>query len=126
MRPKTIQIVFIVLVMLCFTLQCSKIKTAPEDLIGVWKTSDPKYEDRFLEIDRSTITFGKGGGDSDTHPITSIEVEKGPEAKGNLYTIAYKDKEGQKFNFLIYYDPANQGTIRFKNQDQIEWTREKK
>jgi hypothetical protein len=111
--------------MLFIALQCSKIKTAPEDLIGLWKTSDPKYEDRFLEIDRSTITFGTGGGNSDTHSITSIEIEKGPEAKGNLYTIAY-DKEGQKFTFLIYYHPANQGTIRFKNQDQIVWTREKK
>jgi hypothetical protein len=126
MRPKTTQILFITLVMLFFALQCSKIKTAPDDLIGVWKTSDPKYEDRFFEVDRSTITFGKGGGDSDTHSITSIEIEKGDEARGNLYTIAYKDKEGQKFTFLIYYNPANQGTIRFKNQDQIEWTRQTK
>lgn len=90
-------------------------------MIGVWKTSNPAYADRFFEIERSTITFGIGEGKIDTHSITNIEVEK-----GNSYTIHYKDQEGQRFNFSFTYHPAGQGEITFKNQNQIVWTKEKK
>ena len=106
---------------LFFGFQCGKNRTVPDDLIGVWKTSEEKYEDRFFEIDRTTITFGTGGENSDTHPITNIEVEK-----GSLCTIYYKNAEGQEFKLSFTYQPAGQGEIKFKNQDQIVWTKEKK
>ena len=121
-----ILILFIFLIIIFFGFQCGKNRTVPDHLIGVWKTSEPKYEDRFFEIDRSTITFGIGGGNFDTHPIINIEIEKVAETKGHLYTIYYKDREGQKFKFSFYYHPADHGMIRFKNQDQIVWTKEKK
>jgi hypothetical protein len=126
MRVERISILFILLMILFFGFQCGKNRTAPDHLIGVWKTSEPKYEDRFFEIDRSTITFGIGEGNIDTHSITNIEIEKVAEAKGNLYTIYYKNKEGEESKFSFYYNPTDHGVIRFKNQDQIVWTREKK
>jgi len=99
--------------MLFFALQCSKIKTAPDDLVGVWKTSDPKYEDRFFEITGAPLLWKRRR--RFRYPFHhKHRIEKGDEARGNLYTIAYKDKEGQKFVFLIYYNPANQGTIRLR------------
>ena len=121
MRMEKVLILFICLIILFFCFQCGKNKTAPDHLIGVWKTSEPKYEDRFFEIDRTTITFGTGGENSDTHPITNIEVEK-----GSLCTIYYKNAEGQEFKFSFYYNPTDHGVIRFKNQEQIVWTKKKK
>ena len=121
MKVKNISILFIFLIILFFGFQCGKNRTVPDHLIGVWKTSEPKYEDRSFEIDRSTITFGAGEGNFDTHSITNIEVEK-----GSLYTISYKDKEEQEFKFSFYYSATDHGMIRFKNQDQIVWTKESK
>ncbi len=121
MKVKNIPVLFIFCIMVFFGFQCGKNNTAPDPLIGVWKTSDPTYADRFLEIDRSTITFGIGEGKIDTHSITNINVEK-----GNLYTIHYKNQEGQRFKCSFIYHPAGQGVITFKNQNQIVWTKEKK
>jgi len=36
------------------------------------------------------------------------------------------NKEGQESKFSFYYNPTDHGVIRFKNQDQIVWTKEKK
>jgi hypothetical protein len=51
---------------------------------------------------------------------------KAPGGQSLLYTITYKSVEGLKYKFSFYYNPAGQGEIKFKNQDQIMWTKEKK
>ncbi len=126
MRLKRLFIFITLLTTLSAGFQCSKTKTNPDDLMGVWKTDDPKYADRSFEIERSSITFTIGEGTFDTHPITNIEIEKGVDPKGSLYTIYYKDREGQEFKFSFYYSPSDHGVIRFKNQEQIVWTKEQK
>ncbi|MFB3884155.1 MAG: hypothetical protein ACE144_02935 [Thermodesulfobacteriota bacterium] len=121
MRMKKVSILFLSLMLLCFGPQCGKNKNVPDHLLGEWTTSDPKYEDRFFEIDRATITFGVGEGQSDTHSITSIEIEK-----ESLYTIYYKNGEGLESKFSFTYQPTGQGEIKLKNQDQFVWTKTKK
>ena len=34
-----------------------------------------------------------------------------------------KKHTGQEYKFSFYYDPANQGRIRFKNQSEMVWTK---
>jgi len=108
-----------------FVFQCGKKPTVPDDLIGVWKTSTPEYEDRFFEIKKDEIIFGTGEGNSDTHRIDNIEMEKIPGVESPLYTFHYKNLEGKEYKFSFFYDPKKPGAIRFKNQDKIVWTREK-
>jgi len=123
MKAERVLIVFIFLLVF-FAFQCGKKPTVPDDLIGVWKTSAPQYEDRFFEIKKDQIIFGTGDGNSDTHRINNIEMEKIRGVESRLYTIHYKNLEGQEYKFSFYYDPIKHGVIRFKNQDNIVWTRE--
>jgi hypothetical protein len=122
MKVKKVLVIIIYLIVLS-TCQCGRKTTVPEDLIGVWETAAPTYADRFFEIRTDEIIFGTGEGKFDTYPITKKKIEKDREEQGTLYIICYKNIEGQEYKFSFYYDPANQGTIRFKNQQEMVWTK---
>jgi len=112
------------LVLLIFFLalslfQCGKKANVPGDLIGVWKTTAEPYADRCFEIKADEVLFGTGEGGFDTYRITKIKMEKDPREQAVLYTLYYKTIEGKEYKFSFYYDPANHGTIRFKNQQQM-------
>jgi len=126
MKSERVLLLFIFIMMAFIQFRCGKNANAPDYLIGVWRTSDPKYADRFFEIERHVVTFDIGEGKFNTHPIINVEIEKTEKGKGTLHTISYKDEERQKTKFSFYYDPADQGQIRFKNQDHIVWTKGKK
>lgn len=124
MKAERVLIVIISL-LIFFAFQCGRKTAVPDNLIGVWETSAPQYEDRFFEIKKDEIIFGTGQRNFDTHRIKNIEMEKVRGEESSLYTISYKNLEGQEYKFSFYYDPKRHGVIRFKNQDKIVWTREK-
>jgi hypothetical protein len=123
MKPQRVFVAlsFLILFLGC---QCGKKETLPDDLIGVWKTAAPFYADRFFEIKKGEIVFGTGEGGFNTNTIIYIEAEKIRGEKTSLYTIHYKDQEGEKYTFSFHYDPEMNGVIRLKNQKQFVWTRE--
>ena len=116
-----------VLIFLIIILGCDgkKIAVVPENLIGVWGTSDPTYADRTFEITRYEVIFQTGEQDFNNYSIKRIEMEKVPGEENTLYTINYTNKEGLKYEFSFYYNPAGQGEIRYKNQRQMLWTKKK-
>jgi len=115
-------IVFLIIILGC---ESKKIAAVPDNLIGVWGTSNPKYADRIFEITRNEVIFQTGEKTFNTCPIISIEMEK-TQGQNPLYTINYKNQEGLKYKFIFYHDPEGIGAIRFKNQQEITWTKEKK
>jgi len=52
-----------------------------------------------------------------------IKIEEDRKERKTLYVICYKNTARQEYKFSFYYDPANQGTIRFKNQREMVWTK---
>ena len=120
MRRTGIVIVFAVLAAL---VACGpeRTKTPPDELIGTWKTSAPKYADTFIELTRTTITFG--AGEAGSHVRSIAAVEKVREDGNILYTVFYVDQGGQEYKLAFYFDPANGGVMRWKNQKSIAWTR---
>ena len=97
-------------------------RTVPDDLIGVWKTSDPKYADRPFQLTRDTITFWTGGGESYTRAV--VRVTKVREDGNVLYTVFYVDPADAgrfEFRFAFYYD----GSIRWKNRQDMAWAKER-
>ena len=94
-----------------------------QDLIGVWETTTPSYSDRPFEITAKELSFGIGEGNFNTYPITKVKIEKDPKEQATLYIICYKIETKQEYKFSFYYDPTNQGTIRFKNHREMVWTK---
>lgn len=106
-----------------FGWQCGYERTAPDELIGTWKTSASKYADRFFTIEQKTITIGTGGETVEPYTIKKITIKKDSVEIGMLYTIYYKDEEGVKYQFAFYHSPEKGGVIRLKNQKHIAWTK---
>jgi hypothetical protein len=106
--------------------QCSKESAVPDELIGVWETAYPGYEDRGIEITKNTLIFERGGGyfDFATYPI--VGIDKAFEDRDILYVIYYVNPEGYRYEFSIYYNPTDGGTFRFRDREQIKWTKRKK
>lgn len=121
----TFKLKILICLVLFLGLQCGGSTAIPEYLIGVWKTTATPYAERYFEIKTDQVIFGAVEGPSDAYPIKKVKIEKSAETEGTLITVLYATIEGQEYKFSFYYDPASQGTIRFKNQKEMVWTRVK-
>ena len=114
-------------VLIIFTIffgwHCGYERIAPNELVGIWKTSAPKYVDRFFKIDQDIITIGTGGENVEIYTIKKIRTKKDPTERSLLYTIYYENEEGVECKFAFYYSSENGGVIRLKNQRNIVWTK---
>ena len=121
MKPSVLLIAVAILVV-SFGCRSERTRTVPDELVGVWKTSEPKYADRFLELTRTSIAFGAGEGKADVRPVAGVEIVR--QDGKILYTLSYADPEGHESTFSFYYDPARAGVSRLKNQQSFEWTKQ--
>ena len=94
--------------------------TIPEELVGVWRTSARKYEDRFMEFTPTEVRFGMGETLISAHPVLHVE-KNGPETR-ERYIISYADEEGQPYTLSLYYDLRRE-TVRLENRPRIAWSR---
>ena len=51
------------------------MKTPPPELVGVWETSAPKYENRYIEITNESLIFGVGDGKDIVNEIKYIKFK---------------------------------------------------
>ncbi|MBZ5671113.1 MAG: PilZ domain-containing protein [Acidobacteriia bacterium] len=109
-------------ILLCFFgCRSEEDETVPDALIGVWKTSTPGYEDNSLELRKDQILFGVTPTEFNVNSVFKVETVRLAGEKTSLITIYYTDEEGKDNASSIYYDETPPGSIRFKNQMQIEW-----
>ena len=101
-------------------LQCARNTEVPVQLIGVWKTDAPRYEECFLEIREKVVLIGTREGNVETGAIRS--VDKTTKHEMDLYTIRCVDVGQSDFTLNLYHDAAKR-VIRLKNQEQIVWTK---
>jgi hypothetical protein len=104
-------------------VQCSKAKPVPDELIGTWVSSDPRYADRPMELRKETIIFEHGEGYFDFKVYAVVNVEKKIEEYDTLYIITYEIPDGLKYKLSFYYTEDAGGTIRYKNQPEVVWTK---
>lgn len=114
------------ILLIVFAYQCKKvIIVVPDELVGIWKTTEPKYRGSFFELTNERIIIGTIQGQVDSNMIKKIEKEEIPSEKRILYSIFYSDPQGLESKFFIYYYPSNH-EIRFKNQQQFAWRKSPK
>ena len=104
---------------------CKKELAVPDELLGVWETSEPKYEGCYFEVTSEDIIFKDIEKDINFFKITKIETEEDPDEDFITYIITYADLEGLPFELSVLYFPGEEGTIRFKNQTSIVWIKRK-
>ncbi len=100
-----------------FLVGCQQTATVPQQLIGVWTTSAPRYVDRYVEFTINSLIFGIGNGEYRSHFIHKIKVKQKNNKK--LYTFHYKDSEGETWTLRLTYNPDAGGTIQLSNRNAI-------
>jgi hypothetical protein len=111
---KRSNIKFLILILL---IGCTQAVVVPPHLIGIWKTSSPRYEDRYLKFTENTLTYGIGNGEEVSHDIDKISVNDENDVKE--YTFYYRDEEGDKCTLSLTY--GHEGTFQLQNRNDI-WT----
>jgi hypothetical protein len=96
---------------------CQKDIPPPQHLIGIWKTSAPEYNDRYLKITEDSLTYGIGNSEEVSHTIEKMHVKQ--ENAETVYIFYYRDREGEKWTLTLIYSPLSGGTIRLKNNNDI-------
>ncbi len=103
----------------------------PSDLIGVWRSTTPGYEDRYFQFSRRNLVFGTGGIEGEAYLVAEVqsspvgEGEEGGASKSKrlLFTIRYMKTDKLEYELLFYYDPEPTELITFKNQEHLKWTK---
>lgn len=103
---------------------CVSQTQLPDELLGIWKTEALKYQDTFFEMKTDLLFLGMKTGEAQSFTVTKVERKKLCEEEWVLYTVFYQNDSLQKFEFPFYYNPAKNGVIRFKNQENLVWTKE--
>ncbi len=124
MKRKIILAIFITLAVFSAN-GCGEKAAIPDELIGEWQTSEPKYEGCYFEVTKLTVAFKPKDAEIYSNIITNIKRVEVPDEEFVLYTIFYKDESGKIFQLSINYYPEDNGAIRFKNQTEIVWIRKR-
>jgi hypothetical protein len=91
----------------------------PRELSGRWVTSDPRYAERMLIIERYRVALmlELGPAGRERHPIEEVRVWNVPDGRG--YRIRYGIDGTQSVDVFIAHD----GTLRLKHPSDVVWRR---
>ncbi len=96
-------------------------KVVPDQIQGHWVTETPGYEGRYLQLERDFVLIGVGR--DETPSIQRVyRVEESGNGRQMTYQI-YSTGAETDYTLTVYFDPANGGEIRLKNQGGIVWRR---
>ncbi len=87
-------------------------QTLPGQMVGEWKTDEPRYRGRFIRIEADRITFGLGG----LAPDKAEHVERVRMASTNDdatdYTIRLREVDGAPDSIVLQFTSQNGGELR--------------
>jgi len=122
--PQKKSLLFVAAFLAIITIDCGILTTPSDELVGIWKASDIRYNGTYFEIGKQAITFHTKEGNIESYGIMKIEKETMPDDEWRQYTIYYRNRELQKVEFSFYFRPSHNGVIRFKNQPSLVWRKE--
>jgi len=113
---KIVMVLFIVAIMI--GCQYGGTTELPAELMGSWKTSNPKYTDRLLSFTDGEIHFGIGNGQVNKYAITKVKAsDLGHQS--TKYVIHYQNQDGDDLIFTFTYNSAHNGSIMIAHQEGI-------
>jgi hypothetical protein len=91
----------------------------PQELAGVWRTSESRYADRFLEIRPHEVVFGRGADGAERHRITSVYLEPAQDGPPS-YVFCY-NLDGATEAMGELRVRLDQGVLRIHNLPAVAW-----
>ena len=125
MRLKILFAAMSVLIIIFSGYSCKKKIVVPGELLGVWKTADPKYEGCYFEIREDQVVIKTIERTVNVNTITRVKKDKKLSTEERIYyIISYLTPDKVEDELNVYYYPKEEGgVLRFINQEKIAWTK---
>lgn len=103
--------------------EAEQLAMVPKHLRGEWRTEDPSYAGRALELDAMTLAIDLGAaGDEERHPITGVEWSQLPDEI--WYRVFYTDA-GEPEEMTLRFVPTKD-VLLLKTRPGVVWERAEK
>ena len=89
-------------------------------LFGLWTTTHPEFNDRYVEFQKNRVIFGTGGTGVVTFKVSGMDAEKVGDI--DRYTIFYRDLAGTGHIVSMFLDEPGE-VLRFTDSAEARWTR---
>jgi hypothetical protein len=89
-------------------------------LFGLWTTTHPEFNDRYVEFEQNRIIFGTGGTGVVKFNVSGMDAEKIGDM--DHYTIYYRNLAGTKLFVDVILDEPGE-VLRFTDNADVRWTR---
>jgi len=101
---------------------CSPVaEQVPDHLVGIWKTSVSTHADSTMEFTKELVIFKGKSGEAVAGRI--VEFAQLQDRSTVYYRLSYLDPDHHRYQLDFVYDPANGGSVTFKNQPNLTWKR---
>ena len=94
----------------------------PDVLIGRWVTDVPAYADRYWELSRGTISWGKGGSARDTFGVLGVVEGFDEENRARIFEVHYQLEGEETTSVRIVLDTNQSAT--FGKREAISWIKD--
>ena len=122
-RRRAWQSTLLLLPLLLWLAGCDQsVPTLPRQVTGTWRTSEPKYDGRFMKLDGDRITFGMGGTAPDRTEMVQ-RVNMTPQDHPTDYEVKLKMPDGSPDSIILQFTDQFGGELRLKSQPKIVWSR---
>jgi hypothetical protein len=109
-----------VLVLLTGACNWGQLHSLPSELVGTWRTDDPRYHSRILNLDSSFVVIG--GID----PVRAQHIERvkvSPGTDQTVYTLSLRNEDKTGDELVLEFNPNNGGELHIRNQQKVLWRR---
>jgi len=89
-------------------------------LFGLWTTTHPEFNDRYVEFQKNRVIFGTGGTGVVKFKVSGMDVEKIGDI--DHYTVFYRDLAGTEHTVDVVLDEPGE-VLRFTDSAEARWTR---
>ena len=89
-------------------------------LFGLWTTTHPEFNDRYVEFQKNRVIFGTGGTGVVKFEVSGMDVEKIGDV--DHYTVFYRDLAGTRHMVGLFLDESGE-VLRFTDSAEARWTR---
>jgi len=89
-------------------------------LFGLWTTTYPEFNDRYVEFEKNRVIFGTGGTGVVKFKVSGMDVEKIGDI--DRYTVFYRDLAGTRLTVDVFLDEPGE-VLRFTDSAEARWTR---
>ncbi len=117
----------LLLALALFLGSCDLNKEAvpPPEMIGTYRTNDPRYEGLYFRIEKGMFDFSTVEGTVETYPIVAYEkLDRTNGRRKTIYHLLHGKRDGQELKVSFNFEPDGGGTISFLNRPGTIWLRE--